>query len=55
MQGADGIYSTVVEDKKTTDRKIREALWNMEYIWKWGDNSKATVPEVLPGSTDKQS
>ena len=55
MQGADGIYSTVVEDEKTTDRKIREALWNMEYIWKWGDNSKATVPEVLPGSTDKQS
>ncbi len=53
--GADGIYKSAIEKDGITEREIREALWNMEYIWKWGDITGTTIPEVLPGSTDKQS
>ena len=58
QSGAPDLYKNlIIIDEKTegddTIRKVREVLYTIEYVWKWGNGTldKVVIPEVLPGDT----
>lgn len=58
QNGAPDLYKNlIIIDPKTdgddTIRKVREVLYTIEYVWKWGNGTldKVTIPDVLPGDT----
>ena len=60
--GAPDLYKNlIIIDEKTEGddslRKVREVLFTIEYIWKWGNGTvdKLVIPEVLPGDTSTKA
>ena len=60
--GAPDLYKNliIIDDKTEGDgslRKVREVLFTIEYIWKWGNGTvdKLVIPEVLPGDTSTKA
>ena len=60
--GAPDLYKNLIIIDKTdaadgTIRKVREVLFTIEYIWKWGNGTldKLVIPEVLPGDTSTKA
>ena len=58
QSGAPDLYKNVIiiDEKDENDaslRKVREVLYTIEYVWKWGNGTldKVVIPEVLPGDT----
>ena len=58
QNGAPDLYKNlIIIDPKTEGddslRKVREVLYTIEYVWKWGNGTldKVVIPEVLPGDT----
>ena len=58
QSGAPDLYKNliIIDDKTEGDdtiRKVREVLFTIEYVWKWGNGTvdKLVIPEVLPGDT----
>ena len=62
QSGTPDLYKNlIIIDPKTegddTIRKVREVLFTMEYIWKWGSSTvdKLVIPEILPGDTSTKA
>lgn len=60
--GAPDLYKNliIIDDKTEGDdsiRKVREVLFTIEYVWKWGNGTvdKLVIPEVLPGDTSTKA
>ena len=60
--GAPDLYKNliIIDDKDATDgtlRKVREVLFTIEYVWKWGNGTldKLVIPDVLPGDTSTKA
>ena len=58
QSGAPDLYKNlIIIDPKVegddTIRKVREVLFTIEYVWKWGNGTldKVVIPEQLPGDT----
>ena len=60
--GAPDLYKNlIIIDEKDPDdaklRKVREVLFTIEYVWKWGNGTldKLVIPEELPGDTSTKA
>ena len=60
--GAPDLYKNlIIIDEKTEGddslRHVREVLFTIEYVWKWGNGTldKLVIPEVLPGDTSTKA
>ena len=58
QSGAPDLYKNVIiidenDENDASLRKVREVLYTIEYVWKWGNGTldKVVIPEVLPGDT----
>ena len=58
QNGAPDLYKNliIIDEKDESDgslRKVREVLYTIEYVWKWGNGTldKVVIPENLPGDT----
>ena len=60
--GAPDLYKNliIIDEKDENDgtlRKVREVLFTIEYVWKWGNGTldKLVIPETLPGDTSTKA
>ena len=58
QNGAPDLYKNliIIDERDESDgslRKVREVLYTIEYVWKWGNGTldKVVIPENLPGDT----
>ena len=54
--GGPDLYKNCIQEKGTV-RAVREMLFRLEYVWKWGAGTldKLVIPEVLPGDTNTKA
>ena len=60
--GAPDLYKNLIiidekDEKDATIRKVREVLFTIEYVWKWGNGTldKLVIPDTLPGDTSTKA